>query len=165
MSRGPKARSTKQKARIDRFNELEEKTKTSVQKGLNLEFQMDQRLGGTILETVYLTKSYGGRQIFKPFSLSMKQGDRIGIIGANGSGKTTFLKIILGQEHATSGSITLGKNTKISYFDQERSVLDPEMRVEEALGEGYWVTIGGRRSIRQGILKNSFLRNTTTGSR
>jgi ATP-binding cassette subfamily F protein uup len=56
MSRGPKARSTKQKARIDRFNELEEKTKTSVQKGLNLEFQMDHRLGGTILETVYLTQ-------------------------------------------------------------------------------------------------------------
>ena len=153
MSRGPKARSTKQKARIDRFNELEEKTKTSVQKGLNLEFQMDQRLGGTILEIVYLTKSFSGRQIFKPFSLSMKQGDRIGIIGANGSGKTTFLKIILGQEHATSGSITLGKNTKISYFDQERSVLDPEMRVEEALGEGYWVTIGGEKRHKTGYLE------------
>ena len=153
MSRGPKARSTKQKARIDRFNELEEKTRTTVQKGLNLEFQMDQRLGGTILEIVYLTKSYSGRQIFKPFSLSMKQGDRIGIIGANGSGKTTFLKIILGQEHPTSGSVTLGKNTKISYFDQERSVLDPEMRVEEALGEGYWVTIGGEKRHKTGYLE------------
>lgn len=153
MSRGPKARSTKQKARIDRFNELDEKTKTTVQKGLSLEFQMDQRLGGTILEIVYLTKSYDGRQIFKPFSLSMKQGDRIGIIGANGSGKTTFLKIILGQEYPTSGSVTLGKNTKISYFDQERSVLDPEMRVEEALGEGYWVTIGGEKRHKTGYLE------------
>ncbi len=153
MSRGPKARGTKAKARIDRFHELEEKTKTAVQKGLNLEFKMDQRLGKTILELVYLTKSYGSRQIFKPFSLSMKQGDRIGIIGANGSGKTTFLKIILGQEYPTSGSVNIGKNTKISYFDQERSALDPETRVEEALGEGYWVTIGGEKRHKTGYLE------------
>jgi len=153
MSRGPKARGTKQKARIDRFNELEEKTRTSVQKGLNLEFQADHRLGGTILEVTYLTKSYEGRQIFKPFSLSMKQGDRIGIIGSNGSGKTTLLKIILGQEHPTSGSVVLGKNTRISYFDQERSILDPEMRVEDTLGEGYWVTIGGEKRHKTGYLE------------
>lgn len=153
MRRGPKARGTKQKARIDRFNDLEDKTRTSVQKGLNLEFQADQRLGGTILEISYITKSYDGRQIFRPFNLSMKQGDRIGIIGPNGSGKTTLLKIILGQEYPTSGSVVLGKNTRISYFDQERSILDPEMRVEDALGEGYWVTIGGEKRHKTGYLE------------
>lgn len=153
MSRGPKARGTKARARIGRFYELEEKTETSVRKGLNLNFQADQRLGNTILEITYLTKSYNGRQVFKPFCLSMKQGDRIGIIGSNGSGKTTLLKIILGQEHPTSGSVVRGKNTKISYFDQERNVLDPEMRVEDSLGEGYWVTIGGEKRHKGGYLE------------
>lgn len=153
MSRGPKARSTKARARIGRFYELEEKTETSVRKGLNLNFQADQRLGNTILEITYLTKSYDGSQVFKPFCLSMKQGDRIGIIGSNGSGKTTLLKIILGQEYPTSGSVVRGKNTKISYFDQERNVLDPEMRVEDSLGEGYWITIGGEKRHKGGYLE------------
>ncbi len=153
MSRGPKARGTKARARIGRFYELEEKTQTVVKKGLNLNFKIDQRLGGTILEITYLTKSYDGRQIFKPFCLSMKQGDRIGIIGSNGSGKTTLLKIILEQEYPTSGSVVRGKNTKISYFDQERNVLDPEMRVEDSLGEGYWITIGGEKRHKTGYLE------------
>ncbi len=153
MSRGPKARGTKAKARIGRFYEIEEKTQVSVQKGLNLEFQTEHRLGGTILEISYLTKSFDGRQIFKPFSLSMKQGDRIGIIGSNGSGKTTLLKIILGQEYPTSGSVVRGKNTRISYFDQERNVLDPEMKVEDTLGEGYWITMGGEKRHKSGYLE------------
>ena len=154
MSRGPKARGTKARARIGRFYELEEKTQTSVKKGLNLNFQTDQRLGNTILEITYLTKSYDGRQIFKPFCLSMKQGDRIGIIGPNGSGKTTLLKLILGQEYPTSGSVVLGKNTKTSYFDQERNVLDPEMKVEDSLGEGYWITIGNEKRHKSGYLED-----------
>ena len=145
MRRGPKARQTKQKARIGRYHEMRAQQKERVDRGIGLRLETDQRLGHTILELVYLSKSFGERNLIDQLSLDLKAGDRIGIIGPNGSGKTTLLRMILGEEHPTSGRIVRGKNTKIAYFDQKRECLDPDVRVEEALGEGYWVTVGGER--------------------
>lgn len=145
MLRGAKARTTKSKARIERFYEMQDQRKARVDREIGLHLETDHRLGHTILELVELSKSFGPVSLIRELSLKMKGGDRIGIVGRNGSGKTTLLRMILGEESPTSGRVVLGKNTKIAYFDQQRECLDPEIRVEEALGEGYWVTIGGER--------------------
>lgn len=145
MQRGAKARRTKQKARIKRYYEMQEQRKDRVEGRIDLRLQTDQRLGHTILDCIYLCKAFGNISLIDSLSLSLKPGDRVGIIGPNGSGKTTLLRMILGEEHPTSGTIVRGKNTKIAYFDQQRESLDPDIRVEEALGEGYWVTVGGQR--------------------
>jgi ABC transport system ATP-binding/permease protein len=145
MERGPKARRTKQKARIQRFYASQDKRNVRDQRDIGLRLKTDRRLGHTILELVYLCKSFGEKRLLRDLSLNLRAGDRIGVIGPNGSGKTTLLRIILGDEHSTSGKVIRGSNTKISYFDQNRECLDPEQRVEEALGEGYWVTLDGKR--------------------
>ena len=145
MKRGPKARRTKSKARIDRFYEMKDQRKDRTDRSIALNLKTDQRLGHTILELIYLTKSFGESPLIRDLSLNLRAGDRIGIIGPNGSGKTTLLRMILGEEYPTSGRIDRGKNTRIAYFDQKRECLDPEIRVEAVLGEGYWVTLRGER--------------------
>lgn len=152
MRRGAKARTTKSKARIDRFYAMQGERKDHVEREIGLRLETDQRLGHTILELNELFKSFGDRTLVCKLSLLLKAGDRIGIIGPNGSGKTTLLRMILGEETPTAGSIVRGKNTKIAYFDQKREVLDPELKVEDALGEGSWVTLGGERRHKTGYL-------------
>lgn len=156
MMRGARARATKSKSRIERYGELQSQVKGPASAGLQLDFQSDARLGDIILELQYLTKSFGSKLLFKDLLLSIKKGDRIGIIGPNGCGKSTLLKMILKEELPTSGSIILGKNTHISYFDQHRESLNPDERVEEALGEGAWVKIGDETRTRTSYLE-SFL--------
>lgn len=154
MSRGPKARTTKQKARIKRFGELKGRQKTVGRQKVGLRLEASHRLGNTVLDCTYLSKTIGGLKLIDHLSFDMKAGDRMGIIGPNGSGKTTLLRMILGELHPTSGSITRGKNTRIAYFDQQRDSLDPEIRVEEALGEGYWVTLGEQRKHKKAYLSD-----------
>ncbi|MFY9269785.1 MAG: ABC-F family ATP-binding cassette domain-containing protein [Candidatus Manganitrophaceae bacterium] len=145
MRRGPKARSTKSKARIDRFYAMQGERKDHVEQEIGLHLETDQRLGRTILELEALGKSFEGRVLIRDLSLKLKAGDRIGMIGPNGAGKTTLLRMILGEEPPTTGQIIRGKNTRFGYFDQKRECLDPNIKVEEALGEGYWVTVNGER--------------------
>lgn len=152
MRRGPKARTTKSKARIDRFYAMQDERKDRVEREIGLCLESDQRLGRTILELEALSKSFEGRLLIRDLSLKLKAGDRIGIIGANGAGKTTLLRMILGEEPPTSGEIVRGKNTKIAYFDQKRESIDPDLKVEEALGEGDWVTVRGERRHKTGYL-------------
>jgi ATP-binding cassette subfamily F protein uup len=152
IRRGPKARQTKQKARIKRFHEMNAQRAEPETGEVRLALGADRRLGRTILELVYLTKSFGGRTLIRELSLSLKSGDRVGVIGPNGSGKTTLLRMILGLEHPTSGTIVRGKNTAVAYFDQERESLDPQNRVKEVLGEGDWVTVGGKPRHRSAYL-------------
>jgi len=145
MSRGPQGRQTKQKARIDRFHETQDQRKDHLDRNIGLNLQTHQRLGKTILELITVSKSWNGIPLLKDVSLTLNAGERIGIIGPNGTGKTTLLRMILGEEHASSGKVIRGKNTKIAYFDQKRECLDPNDRVEDALGSGYWVEVGGER--------------------
>ncbi|MBI4715687.1 MAG: ATP-binding cassette domain-containing protein, partial [Nitrospirae bacterium] len=105
MRRGPKARRTKSKARIDRFYDLQDERKDPNDRRIGLRLESDQRLGHTILELVYLTKTMGERTLIRDLTLYLKAGDRIGIIGPNGSGKTTLLRMIIGEEYPTSGKI------------------------------------------------------------
>ena len=152
MSRGPQGRQTKQKARIDRFHETQAQRKDHVDRNIGLHLQSNQRLGRTILELITVSKSFNAVPLLREVSLTLSAGERIGIIGPNGTGKTTLLRIILGEEHPSSGQVIRGKKTKIAYFDQKRECLDPDVRVEDALGSGFWVDVAGERKHKSSYL-------------
>jgi ATP-binding cassette subfamily F protein uup len=145
IRRGPKARTTKAKARIDRFDAAVAAAPTTDDvRGptLKLELPSGPRLGGTIAELDHVSRTLGGKQLFKDLTLVMKPGDRIGIVGPNGAGKTTLIKTILGLEPPDSGKVTLGINTRPAYFEQGRSELRDELTVLEEVGDGYdWVEL------------------------
>ena len=131
MRKQPKARTTKSKSRIDAYYELEQKA-AGKKKEQELELNMKMsRLGGKILELKKVYKSFGEKPILKGFDYTFKRGDRIGIIGKNGVGKTTFLNIIQGKEQADSGKINPGETVVFGYFDQTGIELTEDKRVIE----------------------------------
>lgn len=133
MRRMPKARTTKSKARIDSFYEIEEKANSKkVQRDLTLEVKMS-RIGGKILELKKVYKSYGDLAILKGFDYSFKRGERIGVIGKNGVGKSTFLNIITGREQADSGKVNTGETIVYGYYSQQGITLNEDKRVIEVV--------------------------------
>ena len=154
MRRGPKARSTKQKARIDRFYDLEENCSGPARRELKIGFSTEEGFGGTILELDGVRKGFGGRTLIDGLSFGMKRGDRVGVIGPNGCGKTTLIRMIMGEEEPDAGRVTVGKKTKISYFDQLREVLDPSETIYDFFGEGDYVTCGGEKRHKIGYLED-----------
>ncbi|HKP74163.1 MAG TPA: ABC-F family ATP-binding cassette domain-containing protein [Longimicrobiaceae bacterium] len=154
--RSPPARTGKAKARLDRAGALQAEqrekrlpARTSVEIAVNA----PPRLGRTVLELKRVTKGYGGRTLIRDFSSILQAGERIGIIGPNGSGKTTLLRMILGMEPPDAGEVIVGKNTRVAYFDQQRSDVDPEKSVFEAAAEQDWVMVGGERVHLRGYLE------------
>lgn len=154
IRRGAKARTTKQKARIDRYETLQEKNVQKQVKDSKIAFTTDETLGGTVLEFHGLSKSFGTKQLLCDLTFLMKRGDRIGIIGANGCGKSTLLKMIMAEEFPDKGTITIGKKTRIAYFDQAREVLDPEQTIYDFLGEGDYVQVGQDKRHKIGYLED-----------
>jgi len=153
LQRGAKARTTKQKARINRVGALQQQKTGPERSELSLQFSAEQRLGGTILELEDVTLQAGELCLIKGLSLMLRPGERLGILGPNGSGKSTLLKTVLGEVPLVSGKITVGRKTHIGYIDQQRSGLDPEMMVAEVLGEGDWVTVAGVKRHKTGYLE------------
>jgi ABC transport system ATP-binding/permease protein len=146
--RSPPARTGKQKARIQRARGLAEESRAfqaQQARDLALHAPDSQRLGRTVLNLHHVSKSFDERTLIRNFSTMLRAGERVGIIGPNGAGKTTLIRIILGEEPPDSGSVELGVNTRIAYFDQLRSNLDDDASVYEAAGNTDWVEIGGRR--------------------
>jgi ATP-binding cassette subfamily F protein uup len=140
IRRGPKARGTKAKARIDRFDAAVEAAPGADDKRndtMALRLPSGPRLGGTIVELDRVTKSLGGKLLFKDLTLVMKPGDRIGIVGPNGAGKSTLIKTILGQLPPDAGQVVVGSNTRPAYLEQGRSELRDELTVMEEVGDGY----------------------------
>lgn len=131
----PKARTTKSKARIDAYYELKEKAsvKTEEQK-LQLDMKMS-RIGGKVLELKKVYKSFGEKKILSGFDYTFKKGERIGIIGKNGAGKSTFLNIITGKEPADSGKVNVGDTIVYGYYTQEGLQLNEDKRVIEVVKE------------------------------
>ena len=131
VKRGARARSTKQKARLERYEEL--KNTSAPEKDDKVELgSMSSRLGKTTIILDNITKSFGDRTIIKDFSYNFLKNDRIGIIGPNGCGKSTLLKTILGEYTPDAGSIEIGPTVKIGYFTQEIKLnvdMDPNQRV------------------------------------
>ncbi len=129
MRRQPKARTTKSKSRIDAFYETEKTAKTDTRKaGLELDFEM-KRLGKKILELKNISKIFGEKILLKNFSYSFQRGEKIGIVGNNGTGKSTLLNIIQGLEPMDSGNIETGETIKFGYFSQKGLNYNEEERV------------------------------------
>ncbi|PRD53776.1 ABC-F family ATP-binding cassette domain-containing protein [Sphingobacterium gobiense] len=119
MRRQPKARGTKSKARIGAFYDLEEKSKTGHKKeNVQLSVKMS-RQGSKILELEDMSKSFAEKKIIDHFSYTFKKGDRIGLAGKNGSGKSTFLNLLTGATPPDFGNVILGETTKFGYYKQE----------------------------------------------
>lgn len=129
MRRQPQARGTKSKARTDAFHALNEKTQqTSSKQSVRLSVKTS-RLGGKILELDTVTKSYDGKAIIRDFSYVFRKGDRIGLAGRNGTGKSTFLDLVTRTTVPDSGTITTGDTVVIGYYRQTGLTVDPGDRV------------------------------------
>ena len=135
MRRMPKARGTKAKYRVDAFKELKEKASKNLKKD-QVELEVSQkRMGGKILELKGVSKSFGEKQLFQNFSYTFKKGDRIGIVGQNGTGKSTFLNILTGKIKSDSGELDLGVNTEFGYYRQQEIQFDDNKKVMEVVLE------------------------------
>ena len=134
LNRGAKARATKPKNHVDRVRELLSKSYLISNAELDISFQTD-RLGKTILELHRLSKSYGSQELFTDINHNFQPRERIGIIGPNGCGKTTLLKIIVGEVEPDLGSVKVGVNTHFSYYRQEDESFDPALSVYEYIAQ------------------------------
>lgn len=135
IRRGAKARTTKQKARIGRFESLEEEI-SSVQTAEKLDISLSgSRLGKQVFELKNADKSYGSQVILRDFDLLVKPGDRIGIVGGNGTGKSTLLNTLAGRLPLDGGQFIMGQTVKIAYYTQENEEMDGNKRMIEYLKE------------------------------
>ncbi|SDA74434.1 ATP-binding cassette, subfamily F, uup [Butyrivibrio sp. INlla18] len=128
MLRGARARSTKQKAHIQRFESLRDRQCPEEERQVELS-SLPSRMGNKTIILDEISKTYGERVLFKSFSYTFNKLDRIGIIGPNGCGKSTLLKCIIGSVTPDSGSVEIGQTIKIGYFGQENEALDETKRV------------------------------------
>ena len=134
MMRGARARSTKQKAHIERFEALKNREKIVVDGEVEIN-ALSSRLGKKTIEVEHISKSFGEKTLIKDFSYIFLSTDRIGIIGPNGCGKSTFLKMITGNLAPDEGTVEFGTTIKVGYFMQENEALNPDIRVIDSVRE------------------------------
>lgn len=134
IRRGAKARTTKQKARIDRFEELSNSKVDQIEDKVQMS-SASTRLGKKVIELTDITMSYGDKKIANNFSYIFSKNDRIGIIGPNGVGKSTLLNICIGKIKPDSGTVDIGETVKIGYFSQENEEMDDNLRVIQYIKE------------------------------
>lgn len=154
IRRGCQARSTKQQARIDRYEDMKEASRQARASFENKALEMNSvstRLGKKTIELSYICKSFGEKKVIDDFTYIFLRDDRIGIIGKNGCGKSTLMKIITGNLKPDSGSVEIGDTVRIGYFMQENEPLDEKMTVLEfvrSIGE-YVTTATGKATASQ----------------
>ncbi|HKI79963.1 MAG TPA: ABC-F family ATP-binding cassette domain-containing protein [Ignavibacteriaceae bacterium] len=136
VRRGPRARRTKAKSRLDNFYELSAQTNDEVELDVELIIPPAERLGKKVVELKNVGIKLGERILFDKFNFNFEAGKKIGVVGHNGAGKTTLLKMILGELNPTKGKIEIGENTRFNYVDQARLLLNEEDTVIRAIGEG-----------------------------
>lgn len=134
MQRGARARSTKQKAHIQRFEELRDRDKLVEDRQVEIS-SATSRLGNKTVELYGISKAFGEKKIYSDFNYNFLRNDRIGIIGPNGCGKSTFIKTILGITEPDSGDVEVGQTVRFGYFSQENEELDMSMRVIDYIKE------------------------------
>ena len=132
----PKARSTRSKSRIARYKELVEQKAEEAMEAIELRIPPGPRLGTKVVELKGVTKGFGGRTLMKDLSFEIPPGGVLGVIGHNGVGKTTFLKMLVGKEKPDSGEIVIGSTVKLTWLDQSRTILDDTKSVYDNITEG-----------------------------
>jgi ATP-binding cassette subfamily F protein uup len=158
MRKQPRARGTKAKYRIDAYYELEKKASTDLRREkLELDVK-ESRQGGKILEVHHISKKYGQLPIVNDFSYVFKKSDRIGVVGKNGIGKSTFLDMLTGKLKPDTGEILPGMTTKYGYFTQESITLNPGHRVIEEVKEiAEYITMGDGSQLSASKFLETFL--------
>jgi len=158
MRRQPKARTTKSKSRIDDFSQIKERAQgRRNDHQVEIEFQME-RLGNKIIELHNISKSYGDKTLFKGINYNFQKGERLGIIGKNGTGKSTFLNLISGSQKADSGKIVFGETIKVGYYTQGGIEVKPGQKVIEVIREfGEYIPLKKGRQISASQLLERFL--------
>ena len=144
LARQPKARTTKQKARIERAETAKAAVPRKKDESVQLAIE-EARSGKTVLELHGFGLDIGGQRLIESLDLFLTEGERVAIVGRNGTGKTSLLRAVVGELAATRGRLVKGANTKVAYFDQERTGLDLDKTVFENVSEGGAVEIGGVR--------------------
>lgn len=132
IKRGARARSTKQKARIERFEELRDRDRIVTDGKVEMT-SVASRLGKKTLEAEHVKKAYGEKTVIEDFSYIFLKNDRVGIIGPNGCGKTTLLNILTGQLMPDAGTVEIGQTVKIGYFAQENKALPGDSKVIDCI--------------------------------
>ncbi len=148
IRQGIKARRTRNEGRVRALKKLREerRDRREVQGKVNLNIDDASRSGKIVFEAENVSFAYDGKQIVNNFSFNIMRGDRIALIGPNGCGKSTVLKLLLGQLEAQSGRLHCGTKLEVAYFDQYREILDPEKTVIDNLADGKQeVMVGGRQ--------------------
>ena len=154
VRRGPKARTTKSKSRLDRYFEVAGRDAPEIDKDVDLVIPPPPPLANRVVELHNVGMEVGGRQLFSGVNLSFSAGQRVGVFGRNGLGKTTLLKIMLGQLEPTTGTVKIGQLTKFNYVDQGRLQLDEERTVLEEVSDGSeFVLFGEHRLSLRAYLK------------
>ena len=145
IASSPRARQTKSKARIAAYDELVRKSNEKAPTGVQIVIPVAERLGQNVVDVVDLSKGYGDRMLIDGLSFKLPPGGIVGVIGANGAGKTTFFRMITGQEKPDSGVIKIGESVQLGYVDQSRDALDGKKNVWEEISGGYdLITLGKR---------------------
>lgn len=141
----PKGRQAKNKARLERYDQMEQEARISKKLDFSeIQIPPGPRLGSTVLEANHLHKAFGDRVLIDDLSFTLPRNGIVGIIGPNGVGKTTLFKTIVGLEELTSGELKVGETVSISYVDQNRAGLDPNKNLWEAVSDGLdYIEVGG----------------------
>jgi ATP-binding cassette subfamily F protein uup len=148
IRKGVEARRTRNEGRVKRLEALRVERAARRERLGNIKLTLDagERSGRLVAELKDVAKRFGDLEIVRDLSLRIMRGDRIGLIGPNGAGKTTLIRLILGTLAPDAGSVRLGSNLQVAYFDQMREQLDPERTVADTISPGSdWITVGGGR--------------------
>lgn len=143
----PKARQTKSKARIQRYEELQQKQQEMQTGTAEIVIPPGPRLGGTVIVAENLRKAFGNRLLINDLNFKLPPGGIVGVIGPNGAGKSTLFRMIVGQETPDGGTLTIGETVKLGYVDQSRDSLDPNKNVWEEISGGTDVIHLGKRTV------------------
>lgn len=170
IRKGVEARRTRATARINRLQELRanREARRDVVGSVNMDVNSGDKSGKLVSEMVHVSKTFGDRMIVKDFTATILRGDKIGLLGPNGAGKTTLLKLILGEHkpdpapanapkpepgHSPWGTVRLGANVTVAYFDQMRNALDLDATLEDFISPGSeWIEIGNQKKHRKSYL-------------
>ncbi len=143
----PRARQTKSKARIQKYEDMLQKSQEQVAGVAEIVIPPGPRLGGTVITAERLRKAYGNRLLIDELDFKLPPGGIVGVIGPNGAGKTTLFRMIVGQEKPDAGTLEIGETVRLGYVDQSRDTLDPDKSVWQEISGGTDVLYIGKRAV------------------